>query len=54
MIIRGTPSDETKYIKVKKGMAKFLHRMGFAPTYIDSEYIYFRKDDFKNGKRTNN
>jgi hypothetical protein len=56
MIIRGTPTNLNEYIKVKKGIAKLLHRIGLIPTYIDSEYVYFRKDNFINGKhqRTNN
>jgi hypothetical protein len=51
MILRGTPTNLNEYVKVKKGIAKLLHKMGFVPTYIDSEYIYFRKDIFNGRQR---
>ena len=51
MIIRGTPKDEDKYIRVDKYKALELQQQGYTPTFIDSQYIYFRKDIFKSGKR---
>ena len=51
MIIRGTPKNKDEYIGVDKYKALDLQKQGYTPTFIDSQYIYFRKDIFESGKR---
>lgn len=53
MIIRGTPKNINDYIKVDKYKALELQKQGYTPTYIDLQYIYFRKDILQNGNRKN-
>ena len=44
--------DHIQY-KVDKYKALELQKQGYAPTYIDLQYIYFRKDILQNGNRKN-
>jgi len=43
MIIRGTPKNLDKYIKVDSKTTVILHLEGYQPCYIDNEYVYYKK-----------
>ncbi len=54
MIIRGTPKNKDEYIRVDKYKAFELQQQGYNPIFIDSQYIYFRKDILQSGKLKDN
>lgn len=43
MLIRKTPKNKDKYIKVDDEVSFILHQNGFKPKYIDGLYIYYAK-----------
>ena len=45
MIIRGTPKEIEKYIKVDSDTSLTLQEIGFVPKYIDNDGIYYLKSD---------
>jgi len=45
MIIRRSPTNKDNFIMVKSEISNKLSELGFIPKYIDSEWIYYIKDD---------
>lgn len=43
MLIRGTPKNIDKYIKVDSKTTVILHMNGFFPINMDDKYIYYKK-----------